>query len=415
MKKFFNIIVLLVITSVSIYSSDQPHPRAAGVPADLLNKVRTTPEEGLKALVEYLTKGITEEYEKIRILHDWVAINTVYDTESYFSGSDSYYDPYEVAIHGKSVCEGYVNLLQELSELAGLKSEKIGGYARGYGYSASGKETINDNHAWNIFEVNGRKMITDVTWGSGYLMGKQFRVAYSLDYFDIRPEDFIYSHFPSESKWQLLSRPLNEDEFLALPNLGGKYFAFGLSAPTKLTENPDNEGVWSFSVNVPEDVQISTALFYKNKEVPDATLPMIYDGKCTVNIKFSESGDHTLLLYAKNTGEEQYISVATLRVSGDKAEAPGFPMAYAPFFENPIELLSPLVNPVTTGAEVLFRVRAKVFQGLTIINNGKFFEMQKEPGDIWSVKAVITAGEIFLGWKSGSNTYEYLCKWQAGN
>jgi hypothetical protein len=318
-------------------------------------------------------------------------------------------------VQGKSVCEGYVNLLQEMSELAGLKSEKVGGYARGYGYSASGKEAINDNHAWNIFEVNGRKVITDVTWGSGYLMGKQFKRSYNLDYFDIKPENMIYSHYPSEKKWQLLEKPLSENEFLALPNLGGKYFAFGLSAPTKLVQRSDDEDIWSFNLSVPADVQISTALFYKNKEVPNSTLPMIFDGQATVNIRFNETGDHTLIIFAKNTGEEEYISVATLRVSGSKSAKPGFPMAYAPFFDNPIELLSPLANPIAPGAEVSFRLKARVFSGLTIINNGRFYEMQKEPGDIWSVKAAITGGDVFLGWKTGSNTYEYLCKWEAGN
>ncbi len=90
-------------------------------------------------------------------------------------------------------------------------------------------------------------------------------------------------------------------------------------------------------------------------------------------------------------------------------------MAYAPFFENPVELISPLANPVAPGAEVIFSVRSEVFSGLTIINNGKFYEMKKEHGDIWTVKAAITGGDIFLGWKAGSNTYEYLCKWEAGN
>ncbi len=304
MKYIFNMLVLLVLSAFSLYASDQPHPRAAGVPADLLNKVRTTPKDALKALVEYLTSGISEEYEKIRILHDWVALNTVYDTEAYFSGSDSYYDPYEVAVHGKSVCEGYVNLLQEMSDIARLRSEKVSGYARGYGYSASGKEVVNDNHAWNIFEVNGRKVITDVTWASGYLMGKQFKKSYNLDYFDIKPENMIYSHFPSERKWQLLEKPLSENEFLALPNLGGKYFSFGLSAPTKLSQNEGEDGIWSFKLRVPHGVQISTALFYKNKEVPNSTLPMIYNGNCTVNLIFNETDVHSLLIFAKKTGEE---------------------------------------------------------------------------------------------------------------
>ena len=47
-------------------------------------------------------------------------------------------------------------------------------------------------------------------------------------YFLTNPEEFIYTHFPEDSKWQLLARPVTKDEFEQMAYLKQPFFEHGM-------------------------------------------------------------------------------------------------------------------------------------------------------------------------------------------
>ena len=47
---------------------------------------------------------------------------------------------------------------------------------------------------------------------------------YNTDWLFLKPEHFIYTHFPTDSRNQLLKDVLSFDEFFKLPDLQPKFF-----------------------------------------------------------------------------------------------------------------------------------------------------------------------------------------------
>ncbi len=80
--------------------------------------------------------------------------------------------------------------------------------------------------------------LLDPTWGGGYVNeGGQYVRDFEDFYFLTPPEQFIYSHFPREPRWQLLAEPVSAETFLALVRPQPDFYRHGL----ELTEN--REGV----------------------------------------------------------------------------------------------------------------------------------------------------------------------------
>lgn len=102
------------------------------------------------------------DFEKVKIIHDWIVKNTRYADDEYSSGSYDLgnsvtaYQPLAIFKYGKGVCQAYAETFNLLAREVGLGSILIGGKA--YNYSGWGK------HAWNIVNVDGELYHIDTTW-----------------------------------------------------------------------------------------------------------------------------------------------------------------------------------------------------------------------------------------------------------
>ena len=83
-----------------------------------------------------------------------------------------------------------------------------------------------DTHAWNILVVEGNNYLIDVTFGSGTCNGNTYEIILKEFYFCAEPEYLIFTHFPKDSKWQLLKNPLNNDEFTKLARFNYLFFEY---------------------------------------------------------------------------------------------------------------------------------------------------------------------------------------------
>ena len=99
-----------------------------------------------------ITAGLTDPYEKTRVVYDWVCANIAYAYSGTYGS-----DPVTVLEQRRAVCTGYAGLTVALLRAAGVPAKSVTG---GAGYSTM------EGHAWVAAFVDGRWMMLDPTWGS---------------------------------------------------------------------------------------------------------------------------------------------------------------------------------------------------------------------------------------------------------
>ncbi|MBR1970678.1 MAG: hypothetical protein IKA17_10045 [Clostridia bacterium] len=156
------------------------------------------------ALSNKICKKADNDYEKILLIHDWVADNIYYDFDYYYNrdSADISLDALSVYQSKRSVCEGYANLTQALINAQGIPCRKVSGYSLGLSSNLRywTEETANkeiSNHAWNQAYVDNRWINIDATWDSGnkYENGEfLYEGIENHLYFDISDVFFSYNH-----------------------------------------------------------------------------------------------------------------------------------------------------------------------------------------------------------------------------
>jgi len=125
----------------------------------------------IRNLAQEIVQGITNDYDKILAINNWVADNIYYDFDAFRSGNlrGISTDAYGTLKSRRSVCQGYAELTDALLRAAGIPSRIATGFARGYSTRGQSWEQINitsSNHAWNEAFVDGRWVVFDPTWNS---------------------------------------------------------------------------------------------------------------------------------------------------------------------------------------------------------------------------------------------------------
>lgn len=107
-----------------------------------------------KAL-EAIPKNVSER-RRVELIHNYIIKNTEYDTaaaeDEKLTTIPRAYDCYGAAVNGLAVCEGYSKFFQFLCYLTGIKCGVVIGTGDG------------EPHMWNVAQVDGRWLHTDVTW-----------------------------------------------------------------------------------------------------------------------------------------------------------------------------------------------------------------------------------------------------------
>lgn len=205
-------------------------------------RARNTPAEYEKdpvVLARYLTQNAANDTEKARAIFTWVATHIAYDAEGFASGSykNKNYSAKDVLSKRTSVCEGYSDLTQALLQAVGLECVKIGGKSKGYSYSTTGK--LGD-HAWNAVKIDGVWRFLETTWAAGYVSEQNGKLVFTPKFkpywFDTPANEFLFSHFPDQSKWQLTSPPITLQQFEKLPDVDESIFELGFNAKEIMQE-----------------------------------------------------------------------------------------------------------------------------------------------------------------------------------
>jgi len=262
-----------------------------GLPMEKAMNVPTSVLTNMKNLVYFLIEDCKNDFEKAKVLHDWIALNIAYAFDMYQSNNFGPMDAESVFNRRTGVCEGYSNLFLEFCNIARVTCVKVHGKAKGY----SGLE----GHAWNSLYINNHWYLVDTTWDAGGINNDQFVFAYKNNYLFTDPRIYISNHLPNESKWQLLEKPISIDYFINLPDAKGHFgliFEINeplLEYPHKYSYNVEDE----FYFSVKSDIDYSLYVTVKNDleqtiDTSNLILSTIVGGYNDLRVKFPEAGSY---------------------------------------------------------------------------------------------------------------------------
>lgn len=121
----------------------------------------------IQACVDEITKNEKEDYQKAKLIYEWIVKNITYAQASETPGLR----PYDVFTTKKAVCGGYSRLYKAMLNLAGIPSITVAGD------SSAGA------HEWNLVYADNKWFYSDSTWGSS-----------DIAYFDKNVAEFSEDH-----------------------------------------------------------------------------------------------------------------------------------------------------------------------------------------------------------------------------
>jgi transglutaminase/protease-like cytokinesis protein 3 len=212
----------------------------------ILKQAPERTETTLDKLIKYFKKKSIKlsEVEKAWLIYKWITLNFEYDFEGV---NNKNYDITEEATfkRGKTICSGYSKLYKKICDNLDLIVEIITGHSKGFNYELTDKFEESESHAWNAIKIKELWYFIETTWGAGYSEDhKHFIKKFNPYHFFTPPIQFIRSHFPDESKWQLLPKNeiINQKRFMEFIDLKSDFYNLGFdSIEPDLTFNYVNE------------------------------------------------------------------------------------------------------------------------------------------------------------------------------
>jgi transglutaminase/protease-like cytokinesis protein 3 len=348
------------------------------------------------------------EAEKARIIYAWITNHIAYDAEAFFNNQLKFLSPEEILTRRKGVCSAYAILFRALAKAMGLDAVAITGYAKGYGYLVG--DDTRENHAWNAVKIDASWYLIDATWGAGTIENTQFTKRFNSYYFAPPPDQFIYDHFPSQEKWQLLNQPYNRQTFNNLPDVSSNFFTDNIRLVNYPTNTIHADGQVNIILDIPDDVVIVSQL--KQNGIPLAgtyTFEQKTNGQFVVSVGFPEAGEYELEIYsARENNSGIYRRALTYNIITAKSSSQ-FPETYRNFHLNSVYLYSPVTKSLPPNQYIYFQVNVPNATDVAVIQDGSGshnWTKLEQNGMIFKGAVQVGTGKIKLSAKfAGDDRY----------
>ncbi|MDR7000097.1 DUF5050 domain-containing protein [Neobacillus niacini] len=138
-----------------------------------------------KSVIQKVIKKGMTDYQKVMVLHDYMADYITYDKENYQRNTIPEYSftAYGALVKKIAVCDGYAQAMNYLLKMAGIESHRVVG--RGY------QDGSSEAHAWNLVKVSGTYYYMDLTWDDHDISG---RADTSYKYFLVTQQELSLDH-----------------------------------------------------------------------------------------------------------------------------------------------------------------------------------------------------------------------------
>jgi hypothetical protein len=195
-----------------------PLPIGAQTHAELDYQAQVVPwarARSIESLAQYLSDAAPDDAGKLRLIYAWIAQHIDYEDEypqNELWATQEYVQAQRAAAvlqNRQAVCQGYANLFCALAREMGIPCEVLTGIVK-----EPDGTVPRVGHAWAAAPVAGAWQLFDPTWAvppSGAterVIGK---------YFMPPPAQFVLSHLPDDPMWQLLDKPVSEQQFREMP------------------------------------------------------------------------------------------------------------------------------------------------------------------------------------------------------
>jgi hypothetical protein len=352
-------------------------------------------EKSVRSLALYLVRPARNDEERARAIFRWIAQNISYDTRGYFAGKAGPSSPNSVLQNKTAACDGFSGLFTMLGREAGLEISQIGGYAKGYGSSVGEHFSGPPDHAWNAVKIDGAWRLMDATWGSGYV-DENGRYIRSFDdyFFFTPPEKLIYTHFPENPEWQLLSRRVSLDEFEKMAFVRPGFFEHGLELDSHPSSEFESTDTVKVMLRAPDETVMLAQLIRNGKILgSDLTFVQKEGGRAMVRAAFPAPGAYVLRIFAKRkSGDGKAGWVLDYRIKARKngRDTPTFPETYRDFMERDGFLESPMQGRLTSGKVYRFRLRIPGAENAMVSLGNRWIDLKKT--GLW-FEGKVTAGQ----------------------
>jgi len=365
-------------------------------------------------LAQLLNQYATTDLEKARLIYSWITHNISYDVEALNNlfNNNIYPDvsTHNVLINRSTICSGYANLYQQLAEKMGLKSIVILGYAKGGNYAVGEDNEV--NHGWNGVKIDGKWYLVDATWGAGIINENQFQPEFNSYYFAIKPDQFIYSHFPENSQWQLLNQPLARNQFDELVEVSDSLFKNNIELISPQNKNINTEGNVNLTLKAPDNIVAIAKIESDKFNLSDNyTFVNKHNGYIKIKASFPEKGNYKLNVFAKPEDDNNYYPlIASYDINASQGGSQ-FPTIYKHFSEHNGYLESPLNSQLPSNQNVYFKIRIDNATEVKVVNQSinNWTDLTRY-GNLFSGQVNVEEGKIvvFAKFKGDSRYWALL-------
>ena len=346
------------------------------------------------------------------MVYDAVSLLLDYDIEGFVNRKLDSQQWSDILISKKSVCEGYANLFKQICDLLKIPCEKVHGYARGL-YKTSLNEDTSPNHAWNIVKIQDEWYYIDCTWGSGALNQNKAQSGYNTDWLFVKGDYFVYTHFPTDSNYQLTQKKISLEEFKKTPRLDPIFFEkYSLVSSFFSVNNIDS----SFSIELKKNLSANARIvFYDYEsgiEIKERSISTQNPEKLSTTFHAPAPGLYLgVILY--NVKDSLYNGCGYFLLNAHKASSTIYPTPMRSSAQN-IEIISPLVvlEPDST---YTFTVKVSNKKYVLLFCNGKKNRLKQIEKGVFSkqVKIPKNAEDIYMSVSNEEyGSYEAIAKFK---
>ncbi len=133
-------------------------------------------DEKVSSILKNILRDSMTQDQKEKAIHDYIVANVVYDKAL------TKYSAYNALYDGTAVCEGYALLAYKMLNKAGIENRLVLGNV---------DEGSDDNHIWNLVNLNGKWYQLDCTWDDP-VPDVPNRVCY--DYYNLTDDKLAQDH-----------------------------------------------------------------------------------------------------------------------------------------------------------------------------------------------------------------------------
>ncbi|MEL3903115.1 MAG: transglutaminase domain-containing protein [Treponema phagedenis] len=371
------------------------------IPQNIQITRTNNPDEYIRQMSVYILKHSKNDFEKVKKAHDLVCTLVKYDADNLWKNTVPDQNWKDTLVTGRAVCAGYAHLFKKICDEIKIHCEIVNGYGRGVGTSIfEGETPAESNHAWNIVSVYNEHYLVDCTWDAGYMDGKISKQRYTTDWLFVKPEHFVYTHFPENPSQQLLKKTITAGEFITLPFLKPKYFELIETAGAELKKINHAAGKFILEYTVKDGYEITFTLYNKNsgKKHPEHSFTQFTGETYKTYFSFPEKGTYLITLFWKKTGEDTGRDCGEFGVISSKGNTVVYPKHYSSSGKN-IQLISPIEMPLEKGRKYDFKIKIDNKNYAALIYNKKFIQLEKNPDGIFFKELIIpeAANKMVIG------------------